>query len=92
VWIAGNLTIRITKVLNADAEKIGDPERIEGNLLKGLISSALDPFAKNQFQDWYHSLPSLSFSSVGCSVGIPAYRQAGIADGISSIDFLTPIQ
>ncbi len=40
VWIAGNLMIRNTKVLNADVEKIGDPEKTEGNLLEEAISSA----------------------------------------------------
>jgi len=62
VWIAGKLAIRITKALNADVGKTGDLEKKEGNLLKGAISSALDPFAKDQFQDWCHSLSSLSFS------------------------------
>jgi hypothetical protein len=37
VWIAGNLMIRITKVLNAEAEKIGDPEKTEGNLFERAI-------------------------------------------------------
>jgi hypothetical protein len=45
VRIAGKLPIRTTRVLNADAEETGDPERIEGNLLEGAISSALGFFA-----------------------------------------------
>jgi hypothetical protein len=38
--IAENLTIQITKALNAGAEKTGDLERIEGNLLERAIKSA----------------------------------------------------
>jgi len=45
VWTAENLTIQIIKALNADAEKTGDLEKTEGNLLNEtevstLVSSA----------------------------------------------------
>jgi len=40
VLTAGNLAIQITKALNGDAEKTGDLERTEGNLLEGTIISA----------------------------------------------------
>ena len=44
VWIAGNLTIRITKVLNADAGKTGDPAKTGENLFNGTMDSALGSF------------------------------------------------
>ena len=43
-WIAGNLAIRISKVLNEDAEKIGDWERKEGNLFNETVDLVLSPF------------------------------------------------
>jgi hypothetical protein len=47
VWIAGNLTIRITKVLNADADKTGELEKTEGNPFNGTIEIFL--FLVKQF-------------------------------------------
>lgn len=44
MWTAGNLAIRITKVLDADADKTGDPEKTEGNLLNETMDSALGFF------------------------------------------------
>jgi len=44
VPIGGNLTIQITKVLNAEVAEKGDLERTEGNLFEGRISSARDFF------------------------------------------------
>ena len=37
VWIVGNLTIRITKVLNAEVAEKGDLEKTEGNLFERAI-------------------------------------------------------
>ncbi len=51
MWTAGNLAIRITKVLDADADKTGDPEKTEGNLFKGTISSVRGSFVPNQSPD-----------------------------------------
>ena len=45
VWIAGKLAIQTTKALSADAEKIEDLEKTEGNLLEGAVSSARGFFA-----------------------------------------------
>jgi hypothetical protein len=45
VWTAGNLAIRITKVLDADADKTGDPEKTEGNQFDGIMDSALGSLA-----------------------------------------------
>jgi hypothetical protein len=45
VWIAGNLTIHITKVLNAEVAEKGDLEKTEGNLFNGGIDSALRSLA-----------------------------------------------
>jgi hypothetical protein len=44
VWIAGNLTIRNTKVLNTDADKTGEPKKTEENLLNETMDSALGFF------------------------------------------------
>jgi hypothetical protein len=49
--IGGNLTIRITKVLNADVEKIGDLEKTEGNLFEGVINSPRDFSDLKSFPD-----------------------------------------
>jgi len=46
VWIAGNLTIRITKLLNTDAGKTEDPEKTEGNLFNGTMDSGLGSFVQ----------------------------------------------
>jgi hypothetical protein len=45
VWIAGNLMIRNTKVLNADPGKTGDPAKTEENLFNGTMDSALGSLA-----------------------------------------------
>jgi hypothetical protein len=45
VWTAGNLAIRITKVLNTDADKTGGLGRTEGNLLNEAMDSALGSLA-----------------------------------------------
>jgi len=45
LWIAENLTIRITKVLDADADKTGGLGRTEGNLLNEAMDSALGSLA-----------------------------------------------
>jgi hypothetical protein len=45
VWTAGNLAIRITKVLNTDAGETGDQEKTEGNLFKGTMGSAIGSLA-----------------------------------------------
>jgi hypothetical protein len=45
VRIAGNFTIRSTKVLNADADKTGGLEKTEGNLLNEAMDSALGSLA-----------------------------------------------
>jgi hypothetical protein len=44
VWFVGNLKNRITKPLNADAEKIGGREKREEGILKKTISSIPVPF------------------------------------------------
>jgi len=46
VLTAENLTIQVTKALNAGAEKTGDLEKTEGNLPEGSISSGRGSFAK----------------------------------------------
>ncbi len=51
MWIAGNLAIRITKVLNVDAGETGELEKTEGNLFKGTISSVRGSFVPNQSPD-----------------------------------------
>jgi hypothetical protein len=45
VWFVGNLTNRITKPLNADAEEIGGWEWREGDIPKKIISSVPVSFA-----------------------------------------------
>jgi hypothetical protein len=45
MWIAGNLTIRITRVLNADADKTGGLEKTEGNQFDGIMDSVLGSFS-----------------------------------------------
>jgi len=67
------LTIRVTKALSAGAEKTGDPEKTEGNLPEGSISSGRGSFAKKTILGLVLFAVSLSFPSVGCcGVGIPA--------------------
>ena len=48
-WIAGNLTIQITKVLNAEVAEKGDLEKTEGNPFERVMSSARDFFDLKSF-------------------------------------------
>jgi hypothetical protein len=45
MWIAGNLAIRITRGLNADPDKTGDPEKTEENLFNETMDSVLGSLA-----------------------------------------------